>query len=42
MVFQNYALFPNLSLADNIGYGLKVRQVGTGQGAGNASSSSWR
>ena len=22
MVFQNYALFPNLSLADNIGYGL--------------------
>jgi putative spermidine/putrescine transport system ATP-binding protein len=26
MVFQNYALFPNLSLADNIGYGLKVRR----------------
>ena len=27
MVFQNYALFPNLSLGDNIGYGLKVRQT---------------
>jgi putative spermidine/putrescine transport system ATP-binding protein len=27
MVFQNYALFPNLSLADNIGYGLKVRRL---------------
>ena len=26
MVFQHYALFPNLSLGDNIGYGLKVRR----------------
>jgi len=25
MVFQNYALFPNMSVADNIGFGLKVR-----------------
>jgi putative spermidine/putrescine transport system ATP-binding protein len=25
MVFQSYALFPNMSVADNIGYGLKVR-----------------
>jgi len=25
MVFQNYALFPHLSVAKNIGYGLKVR-----------------
>ncbi|MDR3575808.1 MAG: ABC transporter ATP-binding protein [Anaerolineaceae bacterium] len=24
MVFQSYALFPNLNVADNIGYGLKV------------------
>jgi putative spermidine/putrescine transport system ATP-binding protein len=24
MVFQSYALFPNMSVADNIGYGLKV------------------
>ena len=27
MVFQNYALFPNLSVADNICYGLKVRKM---------------
>ena len=27
MVFQNYALFPNLNVADNIGYGLKVRKM---------------
>lgn len=27
MVFQSYALFPNMSVADNIGYGLKVRKV---------------
>src|SRR5258708_7235982 len=25
MVFQSYALFPNMSVADNIGYGLKLR-----------------
>ena len=25
MVFQSYALFPNMSVADNIGFGLKVR-----------------
>jgi putative spermidine/putrescine transport system ATP-binding protein len=31
MVFQNYALFPNLSLADNIGYGLKVRRLDPGR-----------
>lgn len=28
MVFQSYALFPNMSVADNIGYGLKLRGVG--------------
>jgi putative spermidine/putrescine transport system ATP-binding protein len=27
MMFQNYALFPHMSLADNIAYGLKVRHV---------------
>ena len=27
MVFQNYALFPHLSVASNIGYGLKIRKV---------------
>jgi putative spermidine/putrescine transport system ATP-binding protein len=28
MVFQSYALFPNMNVADNIGYGLKIRGVG--------------
>ncbi len=27
VVFQNYALFPNLSVRENIAYGLKVRKV---------------
>src|SRR5258705_5212165 len=26
MVFQNYALFPNMTVSDNIGFGLKVRK----------------
>ena len=28
MMFQNYALFPNMSVADNIGFGLRVRKCG--------------
>ncbi len=27
MVFQSYALFPNMSVADNIGFGLRIRHV---------------
>jgi putative spermidine/putrescine transport system ATP-binding protein len=27
MVFQSYALFPNMNVAENIGYGLKIRRV---------------
>jgi putative spermidine/putrescine transport system ATP-binding protein len=27
MVFQSYALFPNMSVAENVGYGLRVRKV---------------
>lgn len=27
MVFQSYALFPHMSVEDNIGYGLKVRKI---------------
>ena len=26
-VFQNYALFPHMNVADNIGYGLKLKKV---------------
>jgi putative spermidine/putrescine transport system ATP-binding protein len=28
MVFQNYALFPHMSVAGNVGYGLRMRGVG--------------
>ncbi|MFV0381101.1 MAG: ABC transporter ATP-binding protein [Breznakia sp.] len=27
MVFQNYAVFPHLSIYDNVGYGLKARKI---------------
>jgi multiple sugar transport system ATP-binding protein len=27
MVFQNYALYPHMSVADNVGFGLKLRRV---------------
>jgi putative spermidine/putrescine transport system ATP-binding protein len=27
MVFQSYALFPNMTVAENVGYGLRVRRV---------------
>lgn len=31
MVFQSYALFPNMNVADNIGYGLKIRGMDTAE-----------
>ena len=27
MVFQNYALYPNMTVAENMGFGLKLRRV---------------
>src|SRR5689334_675761 len=32
-VFQDYALFPHMSVADNVGYGLKVKGVSKGDRA---------
>lgn len=37
MVFQSYALFPHMSVADNVAYGLKVRGVGRGETAARVS-----
>ncbi|MDM0089926.1 MULTISPECIES: ABC transporter ATP-binding protein [unclassified Variovorax] len=31
MVFQSYALFPHLSVRDNVAYGLQLRKVGTAE-----------
>src|SRR5271170_4456540 len=33
MVFQSYAVFPHMSVAENVGYGLKVDGVGAGERA---------
>jgi putative spermidine/putrescine transport system ATP-binding protein len=33
MVFQSYALFPNMTVAENIGYGLKIRGLGRAERA---------
>jgi putative spermidine/putrescine transport system ATP-binding protein len=35
-VFQDYALFPHMSVADNVAYGLRVRGVGTSDRATRA------
>jgi ABC-type Fe3+/spermidine/putrescine transport system ATPase subunit len=31
MVFQNYAVFPHMSVADNVAYGLRARRVPSGE-----------
>ena len=36
MVFQAYSLFPNLSVADNVGFGLKVRRRDKAERGGRA------
>lgn len=38
MVFQNYALFPHLSVAENITFGLSVRKVGATETASRLNS----
>jgi len=34
IVFQNYALFPHMTLAENVGYALKLRQVPASEAGG--------
>src|SRR6202048_1828342 len=36
MVFQNYALFPHMSVLDNVGFGLKMRGVAKSEAARRA------
>jgi putative spermidine/putrescine transport system ATP-binding protein len=36
MVFQAYSLFPNMTVADNVAYGLRVRRRGKAERAGRA------
>ena len=36
-VFQDYALFPHMSVADNVGYGLVVRKIAAGERRSNGS-----
>ena len=42
MVFQSYALFPNMSVSDNIGYGLKIRGHARRRSGRRASPNWWR
>jgi putative spermidine/putrescine transport system ATP-binding protein len=41
MVFQNYALFPNMSVGENIAYGMKIRKIRPAS-APSASNGCWR
>jgi len=41
MVFQSYALFPHLSVADNVGYALRVHRRARPEIGGRRSCSGW-
>jgi ABC-type Fe3+/spermidine/putrescine transport system ATPase subunit len=41
MVFQGYALFPNLSVADNIGFPLTVRRMASAEGTEGQGCARW-
>ena len=41
MVFQNYALYPQMTVEENLGFGLKLRRVREG-GARSRGSTRWR
>ena len=42
MVFQNYALYPHMTVRDNLGFGLKLRRLPEAQSASGASARSRR
>ena len=41
-VFQDYALFPHMSIRDNVAYALMVRGVAQGRARAQAPTSCWR
>ena len=43
MIFQSYAIWPNMTVEENVAYGLKLRKVTGGRGAAAASTkcSTW-
>ena len=41
MVFQSYALFPNMTVAGNVAYGLKIRKVARGRARRARRAKSW-
>ena len=42
MVFQNYALWPHMTVFDNVAYGLQLRKVGRAEIAATGGGTSSR